>query len=894
MQRINVQMLNARKSIADWEPPLGGILEIEIQTDLYSEEEFSGFLNKLCRHYSNLPVRQRPHLSFKGYSPTSYGFLELLKCAKTWKEKLPFSELTLHIDPLSIVKGYYRDNYQNIFELMEALNGTSLRQLHLIIRDPSVMKLFLESQCVQSIHYPMTMDMSWQDEEKKLEELYSNFWKSLILRIQEHNQKVAPAYLKKRSPDSMEEKKEEEEENVVNDLAAPKIKLKELITQHLRSEAHDSVYDDLIDVEEQHVEQEEIEAIEQEEVVAEEIVAAEQVEEEQQQQEEQYAFGLPLIGSKEFKEKYLYIDPWGNKKSEINSNHLNDIENELFNGGSDWRDAIAWLSPEAAAVMAKHLSVFISLDLDNLPPYFLIKERMYARFRATRASSVRGDSVLDYDPRVESRKTNAYTPKEALKCDHRQRSVYPIQIIDQLGEDLRNNPTYTTFIEENKSHFVNMWIYHGERGVQAFCNHLGFFDSDDDRRSMKKCLLDNYLKHFPHWDHFLEDNSFFECLERIHDYSLPQRACLQQFLSTTGPSHHDLADTLTGFEEFWKEWTQLCKEHNILDLGCLSNVKWYTRYGHPVVYMERLITILKNARNLEEQIECLEGITLNSYGVYCDSKYRNFKIVSYEMQNSRNIMIWRSARIQRHRDNNAERDITDCYREIGQELKSIPIKTLVKKYEDYEQVHQERDLGGLGFSSAPGVLQTALFFIRHERYAGEEDIIPELFKAVGKYKLKKSKLSNLNLSIDTHLRQLLAQGCLLSPAEGILVCYEIAKELENQYHSYEMSLSAMEKLCKKVADLFNSLQDPSSRVQKLRALNRTSSIGLSQQAKICLNQKLSEETLASQAQQQVERFEESWNVLRAQSYFKRHQGKMDSLLSENHFHSFPLPIRFQL
>jgi hypothetical protein len=863
MQRFDTQTLATQKDISDWrQPPSGGMSCVAI-TAFYSQKEFSEFLIKLSACYSHLPVRHRPHLSFPKYAPTKEGFTELIELAEKLKERLPFSELTLKIDDVSLLN-HHSSKYNIIFKLIEALNLTPIRRVHFIIPNAQVMSIFLNKELGQKINYPMTMEMRHADQEGQVEKLYFDFWKKLIPQIQIYNVSKDASYLKKRSQE-VEEEKKDNEEFVVNDLNAPKIKLKELITRHLHGKANDPVYDQLIDVEEQLVEQKEVAIAEQEEFVREEIVVAEEVEEEQQQQEERYTFGLPLVDAREFRVQYVDVlnTERGMQDSRVlSSYHKEDVNGELF---SHWRGGISCLSPDAAVVVAKHLSVFISLNLDNLPPHFLIKERQYdPRFQVKNSPHIRGESVLDYDPRAEPRKTNAYTPKEALKHDNRTNPVYSIDIKTQISESLSNNSKYFSFIQENETHFINMWIYHGERGVEEFCKQLGLFETDD-RHSIKKCLLDNYLKHFPHWDHFLDDSSFFDCLTKIHDYSSPQRKCLQRFLTKTGESHHDLSDTLIGFDKFWEEWALLCRTNNV-NISRIGDANWHTRYGHPVVYMERLITILKNARDLEEQIECLEGITLNSYGLYCDSRYRNFKIVSYEMQDESSNIIrspLNSSADRVLRDFNAENTVRDCYRKIGQKVKSIPIKTLVKFYESYEGLNRYSRL-----PTPHGVLETALFFIQHERWLGE-DILPELFKAIFEYKEKKYALRDFDFSMDHSLQKLFDQGCRLTPAEGILICNKIQKDC--QYLGPGRLPSDMGKFSKKIEEeLFKPLQDATTRVKNLKRL-LSEAFFIPEKVKAYLVWQWSEASLEEEAQSRAQQLEQIEQAVRAQLYFRKNQ-----------------------
>ncbi len=75
----------------------------------------------------------------------------------------------------------------------------------------------------------------------------------------------------------------------------------------------------------------------------------------------------------------------------------------------------------------------------------------------------------------------------------------------------------------------------------------------------------------------------------------------------------------------------LCSEQKISISG-INQGNWSTtKGGNPVVSMERMLFILKNARSLEDQFELLDGIMLDNYGAYYASRFEGFKSVSAEM-----------------------------------------------------------------------------------------------------------------------------------------------------------------------------------------------------------------------------------------------------------------------
>ncbi|MGL5741431.1 MAG: hypothetical protein ACRCXC_02200 [Legionella sp.] len=140
------------------------------------------------------------------------------------------------------------------------------------------------------------------------------------------------------------------------------------------------------------------------------------------------------------------------------------------------------------------------------------------------------------------------------------------------------------------------------------------------------------MAHFPQWEHFYDNKSFFSSLERISRYDDEKLKCFKTFLQKTGSSCHDLSKTVAAFDTFWNELNILCGEQKVLVAG-INSAQWTTTTGgNPVVSMERMLFILKNARSLKDQFKLLNGITLDNYGAYYASRFEDFKAVAAEMK----------------------------------------------------------------------------------------------------------------------------------------------------------------------------------------------------------------------------------------------------------------------
>lgn len=245
-----------------------------------------------------------------------------------------------------------------------------------------------------------------------------------------------------------------------------------------------------------------------------------------------------------------------------------------------------------------------------------------------------GELVLDFDPLLEKEEVNSWTPP-GTSAELSIKAVYDLQLNEEDVRAWINDPEISEMLcpqgkpYSTPGHLINLWIYHGETGVSSFFNDLR--GSTSKSPGLLKFIIQNYLTHFPQWEHLYNKKCFFQSLEKMSHYDKTKLNCFKKFLENTGSSRHDLSETLTAFEMFWSSLQILCLEKKVSIEGI--NADWSTpNGGHPRVYMERLLFILKNARDLDDQFKGLEGLCLTNYEAYYAARYEGFKSVHRAMR----------------------------------------------------------------------------------------------------------------------------------------------------------------------------------------------------------------------------------------------------------------------
>ncbi|MCD6038978.1 MAG: secA 1 [Gammaproteobacteria bacterium] len=773
-----MQRLHTKEQLLSWHRPLPGGTE-EIKIDYECEcHDLSEFLTNLGKHYGHLPRDKRPRLILgsRWSSPLSGTFQAITRCAKGTRAALPFSELILgEVNEQHLVR---EAGEKELTDMIVALNETPIQRLYFkfscVISD--VMIAILQKPEINLIHYLFittdvldSSDMRWQ----RMKAAYFDFQKTTAPYRNRYN-----LTLLRQLPFFEEEKKEGDNNEEYNDSSAPKIKLKELIVRYQHGQAHDPTYDQFINIEAQHIEQEEA----QEAIVIEEAIVEQQQGIEEKQEEEQHYNDLSYIDYHQFIQDYC---PYGKGKDVVHNTpqgYYKIVETELFASqalSASCAGAISFLSPTAATVISSHISVFSSLNFDNLPLYFQ-KKVIPGKGR-----------ILDYDEYTDPRETNPYTPLPALKHDTRCAPIFKVELKiiyqQQVGGPYDD---YVAFIHRHEKHLINIFILYGDEGLRLFHEYLQLFEGWLKYR-LRECLIENYLNHFPHWDHFLNEG-FRACLEQIAQYEPPKQDCLIRFLERTGSSHHNLQDTVRGFEVFWEEWLAMSRAQKV-DPSRLAGGgwgDWETGCGHPLVYMERLITILRNARNLDEQLKCFRGeeirqTSLNTYGVFLASKYENFKVISREKMRLTLKEAFYSPRqpvyavtLEGIAEETSEKKCFWLYRFIGQQQVGISIDIYSNALEKLIKNKQENSYT-IGF--------IALLFVTHERYCSEPPL-SVLLEEIGQCISEDSAFCQ---PIKNFLFDLYKKGHRFNSAEGLLLIDYINEQRKKEASHFQDALKIL-------------------------------------------------------------------------------------------------------
>jgi hypothetical protein len=316
--------------------------------------------------------------------------------------------------------------------------------------------------------------------------------------------------------------------------------------------------------------------------------------------------------------------------------------------------AIKYVTPKAAEVLAANLRNFVTLNKENLPDGFLLKKTDNLEW------------VLDYDASLENIKGNLFTPK--INVLGNEDLLYDINIKEQSMRDwIGDKKISRLFDGSHTKKLSNMWVRYGDEGVISFFKSLiqgnkkrEINDFKETKPEILKFIITKYLDYFTQWDHLYNNQKFFSSIDQINEYDDTKLHWFKQFLVNTGSSRHDLAKTTNSFNFFWVEFTALCEEKNLtLDSDLLKNVDWVTpEGGNPSVYMERLLRLLKNSRDIEDQLKnlsskdlknevnkydfrpfikkelfnCQDPLLLDNYGASYASNYEGFTVVSPLME----------------------------------------------------------------------------------------------------------------------------------------------------------------------------------------------------------------------------------------------------------------------
>lgn len=324
------------------------------------------------------------------------------------------------------------------------------------------------------------------------------------------------------------------------------------------------------------------------------------------------------------------------------------IHHEVF---GNLPNAVKYFSPEAARYFRKNGNAFDTFNLSS-PPAGCSLYRTEL-----------GELVLHYDKNILSTNNDPFIPKPLWmspttylkpKYTYYVSDANLTEISTYLKEiDPKNHSKiYDTYIDNygQRERIGAIFDYFGIDGIKTFLQAI--VDLNKRHPGMEEFLYDSYFKHFSNWDVFLNDLHFFDSLRRINQMDEAELNLFKKFLKNCGASQHNLKHTLDAFDKFCFEFKKLEKKANVNCFHELANKNWglpiwdkntseEAKGGAPCVYMERLLTILQNAKDFKEQFDLLDGLILDNYGAYYASKYEGFKVVSSAMKLHYNISVER-------------------------------------------------------------------------------------------------------------------------------------------------------------------------------------------------------------------------------------------------------------
>jgi hypothetical protein len=537
--------------------------------------------------------------------------------------KLVFSQLSLLVRKNLVAS-------KEFTAVIMALKNSGIKSLELMLpsflspTESTEIKATLTKLLPGNVDYLVVIT---QQGDNKYPSEFANLQEILIETVQQKNLRILFHEHTATTATISKERIADVPESVAEGTLAKKIRLKELMKQGPVSNELDAEIDQHIKVEVQH------------NVVAEQVEEVQELATNTVEVDQSATYPLyegKLVGYKDFCLGSPYVDivlsnqakPLVESKSETESESASPdpfslVSQEFF---VNVPHNTKYFSHEAALEMARNLAALSTFNVTNPPLIFHPRKTNL------------GEVILIYDPDAPAREPNVFTPK-LLSVYEKRAPIYPVDLAaedvkkwidsDKLFNAICMKSVSSSSVQFDASKLVNLWIMYRDRGTQYFFHTIKSLDKNHADFSL--FIFNSYLSHFMHWDHLLEDESFFESLLSINDYNEVKMTCLKKFLVDTGSSKHKFSDTIVAFEFFWSQVNRLCEQRNA-DINNI-NADWSTpKGGNPIVYMERLLEILAKSRNLAEQLECLSGLVLNNYGPYYAVKHEGFKLVSKEMK----------------------------------------------------------------------------------------------------------------------------------------------------------------------------------------------------------------------------------------------------------------------
>jgi hypothetical protein len=216
-------------------------------------------------------------------------------------------------------------------------------------------------------------------------------------------------------------------------------------------------------------------------------------------------------------------------------------------------------------------------------------------------------------------------------------------------------------------------------GLEIFLSKMQtIFDLDNGETYFY--LQHSFLAASPNWEEFLNDKAL-QVFDKIIALTPIQRtwwnALSSRHILNCGWS--DLSDLFGSFEFFWTEYRRI----GIEKMGADHFIELAAEYslgsiGNMKVVLPRLLSVLENSRNFQEQSEHLHGINFNSNDVMYASAQQDYSLITGRMHTD----SFKSVQAERDMARNKipDSDIVVTFEELLGSMHSLLIVTQLYKY----------------------------------------------------------------------------------------------------------------------------------------------------------------------------------------------------------------------
>lgn len=332
-----------------------------------------------------------------------------------------------------------------------------------------------------------------------------------------------------------------------------------------------------------------------------------------------------FIGQK-FMDNNLAISVARNKQG----HRIDRIQEELF---AQLPCAIQYVTPEASKIIHADSSQIMSFNKDNPPQPGMLLHK-----------SPEGALILDYAIGHEGH-YNAFTPINRLRYEEEEPAYFDAALLPDDFQECKSWP----FIHSDKKlpfiserHLVNLYVLHRKEKLRDFIKLFEVANAAQyHQHALVQCIeavFGSYVCSFSQCAFMVEGTWFEECIQRIkQEKDVAKLACFTSLLTASENARHDLQHTLNAFDVFWDEIKKRCPEKQLGKIkftSLHSNKEIYTAGIPPVVAMERLLTILQNARDITSQIDYLDNLPPGAFKAYYASAFEGFGMVHKDMDTS--------------------------------------------------------------------------------------------------------------------------------------------------------------------------------------------------------------------------------------------------------------------